>query len=191
MAKAAKEETKVTEMENKIEKMTQFLADNKIECFDIQKLEDEHHTTIFRSRMEVKGQLLPMALLMDDSVYMLLQVQIAPQVIDEEKLKALAGAINNMNNNVRPFKFTVSERGDFMLNACITAENTTFNPALVNAIMGEAVKFMEAQYGNIMEAFGLNKESGRNEKEAYDLTDERRYGFGYQRQRFCRTCRCC
>ena len=68
MAKATKEETKVIEMENKIEKMTQFLADNKIECFDIQKLEDEQHTTIFRSRMEVKGQLLPMALLMDDSV---------------------------------------------------------------------------------------------------------------------------
>ena len=93
-----------------------------------------------------------MVLLMDDSVYMMLQVQIAPQVIDEEKLKALTGAINNMNNNVRPFKFTVSERGDLMLNACITAENNTFNPALVNAIMGEAVKFMEAQYGNIMEA---------------------------------------
>ena len=58
MAKTTeKAETKVTEMENKIEKMTQFLADNKIECFDIQKMEDEHHTTIFRSRMEVKGQL--------------------------------------------------------------------------------------------------------------------------------------
>ena len=57
-----------------------------------------------------------------------------------------------MNNNVRPFKFTVSERGDLMLNACITAENNTFNPALTNAIMAEAVKFLEAQYGNIMEA---------------------------------------
>ena len=147
-----KAETKVIEMENKIEKMTQFLADNKIECFDIQKMEDEHHTTIFRSRMEVKGQLLPMALLMDDSVYMLLQVQIAPQVIDEAKLKDFASAINNMNNNVRPFKFTVSEKGDLMLNACITAENNTFNPALTNAIMAEAVKFLEAQYGNIMEA---------------------------------------
>lgn len=73
MAKAAaKEESKVVEMENKIEKMTKFLEENKIECFDIQKIEDEHHTTIFRSRMEVKGQLLPMALLMDDSVYMML-----------------------------------------------------------------------------------------------------------------------
>ena len=147
-----KAETKVIEMENKIEKMTQFLADNKIECFDVQKIEDEKHTTIFRSRMEVKGQLLPMALLMDDSVYVMLQVQIAPQVIDEEKLKAMATGINNMNNNVRPFKFTVSERGDLMLNACITAENNTFNPALTNAIMAEAVKFLEAQYGNIMEA---------------------------------------
>lgn len=148
----AKEETKELEMTSKIEKMTKFLADNKIECFEVQKLEDGHHTTIFRSRMEVKGQLLPMALLMDDSVYVLLQVQIAPQVISEAKLPEMATAINNMNNNVRPFKFTVSDQGDFMLNACITAENTTFNPALVNAIMSEALKFLEAQYGNIMQA---------------------------------------
>lgn len=148
-------DTKVLNMEekmaDKVEKMQQFLADNKIECFDVQKLEDERHTTIFRSRMEVKGQLLPMAVLMDDSVYVILQVQIAPQVVDEAKLAELAGAINNMNNNVRTFKFTVSDRGDFMLNACITAENNTFNPVLLNAIMGEALKFLEAQYANIME----------------------------------------
>ena len=148
-------DTKVLNMEekmaDKVEKMQQFLADNKIECFDVQKLEDERHTTIFRSRMEVKGQLLPMAVLMDDSVYVILQVQIAPQVVDEAKLAELAGAINNMNNNVRPFKFTVSDRGDFMLNACITAENNTFNPVLLNAIMGEALKFLEAQYASIME----------------------------------------
>ena len=148
-------DTKVLNMEekmaDKVEKMQQFLADNKIECFDVQKLEDERHTTIFRSRMEVKGQLLPMAVLMDDSVYVILQVQIAPQVVDEAKLAELAAAINNMNNNVRPFKFAVSDRGDFMLNACITAENNTFNPVLLNAIMGEALKFLEAQYANIME----------------------------------------
>ncbi len=148
-------DTKVLNMEekmaDKVEKMQQFLADNKIECFDVQKLEDERHTTIFRSRMEVKGQLLPMAVLMDDSVYVILQVQIAPQVVNEAKLAELAAAINNMNNNVRPFKFTVSDRGDFMLNACITAENNTFNPVLLNAIMGEALKFLEAQYANIME----------------------------------------
>lgn len=154
MTKETKD-TKVINMEekmaSKIEKMQQFLTDNKIECFDVQNLEDERHTTIFRTRMEVKGQLLPMAVLMDDSVYIILQVQIAPQVVVGDKLAELATVINNMNNNVRPFKFTVSDRGDFMLNACVTAENNTFNPALLNAIMGETLKFLDAQYANIME----------------------------------------
>ena len=136
---------------NKIEKMQEFLNENKIECFEIQALEDERNTTIFRSRMEVKGQILPMAILMDDSVYVLIQVQIAPQVITKEKLAGLAEVINNMNNNVRIFKFTVSEKGDLMLNACMTAENNSFNPVLLNAIMSEALHFLEAQYTNIME----------------------------------------
>lgn len=136
---------------SKIEKMQEFLKENKIECFEIQALEDERNTTIFRSRMEVKGQILPMAILMDDSVYVLIQVQIAPQVITKEKLAGLAEVINNMNNNVRIFKFTVSEKGDLMLNACMTAENNSFNPVLLNAIMSEALHFLEAQYTNIME----------------------------------------
>ena len=144
MAKAEKNFTK-------IEKMQEFLTENKIECFEVQTLEDERHTSIFRSRMEVKGQILPMAILMDDSVYVLIQVQIAPQVITGEKLATMAEVINNMNNNVRLFKFTVSEKGDFMLNACMTAENNTFNPVLLNALLTEILHFLEAQYSNIME----------------------------------------
>lgn len=144
MAKAEKNLTK-------IEKMQEFLKENKIECFEVQTLEDERHTSIFRSRMEVKGQILPMAILMDDSVYVLIQVQIAPQVITGEKLATMAEIINNMNNNVRLFKFTVSEKGDFMLNACMTAENNTFNPVLLNALLTETLHFLEAQYSNIME----------------------------------------
>lgn len=144
MAKAEKNLTK-------IEKMQEFLTENKIECFEVQTLEDERHTSIFRSRMEVKGQILPMAILMDDSVYVLIQVQIAPQVITGEKLATMAEVINNMNNNVRLFKFTVSEKGDFMLNACMTAENNTFNPVLLNALLTETLHFLEAQYSNIME----------------------------------------
>lgn len=144
MAKAEKNFTK-------IEKMQEFLTENKIECFEVQTLEDERHTSIFRSRMEIKGQILPMAILMDDSVYVLIQVQIAPQVITGEKLATMAEVINNMNNNVRLFKFTVSEKGDFMLNACMTAENNTFNPVLLNALLTETLHFLEAQYSNIME----------------------------------------
>lgn len=154
----------MSETTNKIQKMQDFLKENKIECFEVQTLEDERHTTIFRSRMEIKGQILPTAILMDDSVYILVQVQIAPQVITPEKLSAMADVINNMNNNVRLFKFTVSEKGDFMLNACVTAENNTFNPVLLNAILTEMLHFLEAQYANIMEVI-WKKEKRRKTKQ--------------------------
>lgn len=144
-------------VENKIAKMEKFLQDNKIECFNIEKLDDEKHTTIFRSRMEVKGQILPMAVLMDDSVYVLVQVQIAPQIMNKEKLAALSAEINNMNNNVRLFKFTVSDNGDFMLNACITTENSSFNPALLSALLDETLHFLENQYTYIMKLLWQDK----------------------------------
>lgn len=144
-------------VENKIAKMEKFLQDNKIECFTIEKLDDEKHTTIFRSRMEVKGQILPMAVLMDDSVYVLVQVQIAPQIMNKEKLATLSTEINNMNNNVRLFKFTVSDNGDFMLNACITTENSSFNPALLSALLDETLHFLENQYTYIMKLLWQDK----------------------------------
>ena len=144
-------------VENKIAKMENFLQDNKIECFNIEKLDDEKHTTIFRSRMEVKGQILPMAVLMDDSVYVLVQVQIAPQIMNKEKLAALSAEINNMNNNVSLFKFTVSDNGDFMLNACITTENSSFNPALLSALLDETLHFLENQYTYIMKLLWQDK----------------------------------
>lgn len=144
-------------VENKIAKMEKFLQDNKIECFNIEKLDDEKHTTIFRSRMEVEGQILPMAVLMDDSVYVLVQVQIAPQIMNKEKLAALSAEINNMNNNVRLFKFTVSDNGDFMLNACITTENSSFNPALLSALLDETLHFLENQYTYIMKLLWQDK----------------------------------
>ena len=136
---------------NKIQILQSFLQENNVQCFDVQTLEDKLHTTIFRSRMEVKGQVLPMAVLMDDSIYVLIQVQIAPQVISKEKLAAMAEMINNMNNNVRLFKFTVSDKGDFMLNACMTSENNVFNPELLHALLIEIAHFLDAQYSNIME----------------------------------------
>lgn len=143
--------------ENKIAKMEKFLAENNIKCFEVEKFEDEVHTTVFRSHMEVQRQVLPMAILIDDSIYVLLQVQIAPQILDKDKLAALSSEINNMNNNVRLFKFTVSDNGDFMLNACITTENSCFNPELLIALIAQTLSFLEAQYTNIMKLLWRDK----------------------------------
>ena len=101
--------------------------------------------------MQIKGQILPFAVLIDNSVYSMLQVQIVSGLVKGEAFTKIAPYLNEFNNNYRVFKFVVTPEGDLLLNACLVTEDSTFNPALVNAIIGECAKFLEAEYAGIME----------------------------------------
>ena len=134
----------------KTAKLKDFFAENKIECFQVEERNDENETAVFHSLMQVKGQTLPFAILLDKSVYGLLQVRLAPEIIKGDVLAKVANYLNEMNNNYRVFKFVVTNEGDLLLNACIVSKDDAFDPALVNAIIGETVKFLEAEYATIM-----------------------------------------
>ena len=134
----------------KTAKLKEFFAENKIECFQVEERKDESETAVFRSLMQVKGQTLPFAILLDKSVYALLQVQLAPALVKGEAFTKIAAFLNEMNNNYRVFKFVITNEGDLLLNACIVSKDDAFDPALVNAIIAETVKFLEAEYASIM-----------------------------------------
>ncbi|MBR5487173.1 MAG: YbjN domain-containing protein [Phascolarctobacterium sp.] len=134
----------------KTAKLKDFFAENKIECFQVEERNDENETAVFHSLMQVKGQTLPFAILLDKSVYGLLQVRLAPEIIKGEVLAKVATYLNEMNNNYRVFKFVITNEGDLLLNACIVSKDDAFDPALVNAIIAETVKFLEAEYASIM-----------------------------------------
>ena len=134
----------------KTTKLKEFYAENKIECFQVEERNDENETAVFHSLMQVKGQTLPFAILLDKSVYGLLQVRLAPEIIKGEVLAKVATYLNEMNNNYRVFKFVITNEGDLLLNACIVSKDDAFDPALVNAIIAETVKFLEAEYASIM-----------------------------------------
>ena len=134
----------------KTAKLKEFFAENKIECFQVEERNDENETAVFRSLMQVKGQTLPFAILLDKSVYGLLQVRLAPEIIKGDVLAKVANYLNEMNNNYRVYKFVVTNEGDLLLNACIVSKDDAFDPALLNAIIAETVKFLEAEYASIM-----------------------------------------
>ena len=134
----------------KTAKLKDFFAENKIECFQVEERNDENETAVFRSLMQVKGQTLPFAVLIDKSVYALLQVQLAPALVKGEAFAKIAAFLNEMNNNYRMFKFAVTNEGDLLLNVCITSQNDSFDPVLTNALIGETVKFLESEYASIM-----------------------------------------
>lgn len=140
-------------MENVNEKATrlkEFFEANKIECFEMVERQDEAGTAIFRSRMQIKGQVLPFAVLVDNSVYTLLQIQLASAIAKGDAFAKVAAYLNNLNNKYRVFKFVVTDEGDLLLNVCIPAQNDKFDPVLINAIIGETVKALEVEYASMM-----------------------------------------
>ena len=145
-------ETAVKEEKNvKAEKLAAFLTENQINCFEKQDFNDEKGTAVFRSRMEVKGQTLPFAVLLDKTIFSLVQVQLAGSVAKGDALEKLVGYVNELNNNYRFFKFSATAAGDLLLNVVLTAKDEDFDPALLNAVIGETLKFLENEYANIME----------------------------------------
>ena len=56
-------------MENKelvntrAKRLQDFFAQNKIECFEIVETKDENNATIFRSKMQIKGQIFKQQLI--------------------------------------------------------------------------------------------------------------------------------
>ena len=65
-------------MNNKAEQFNSFLEEQKIKVFQMEELEgNEQHTVVFRSFLGVEGQQLPTIVIIDDSIFSIIRVQIA------------------------------------------------------------------------------------------------------------------
>ena len=159
MADKKKVDEKVVETEKVVENakttaLKKFFKEQKIDCFEVQELKDEAETAIFRSRMEVKKQVLPFAILVDKSVYTLLQVQLAVGM-DVEKLATL---VNRLNNSYRMFKFNIADDGALLMNINFVAQDDKFDAVLLKAVLDEILMLLDKEYSNLMEeVWKLNK----------------------------------
>ena len=74
-------------MNAKATKFNAFLQENNINCFQAQEVANEMHSVLYRSFMEVNGQNLPTMVVVDDSIYVMVQVRVAGAVIKEANRK--------------------------------------------------------------------------------------------------------
>ena len=97
--KSSKEDKGVASNEKAL-KFQEFLVDNNINVFSTESLDDEYQTVMFRSRIEVRGQILPMAIIIDKSVFTIIRTQIVTG-IPTEKQELLKAYLNDLNRQRR------------------------------------------------------------------------------------------
>ena len=144
-----KKEAAAAEGATKAEKFQAFLKDNDINYFESQALSDEFHTTIFRSRIEAKGQIMPMAIFIDDSIFTIIRTQVATG-INEKNIDSIKSHLNMLNAEYKIFKYYLREDGNIYLDICVPFVDETFDSRMIQTLLPILVQQLETVYADLM-----------------------------------------
>ena len=144
-----KKEAAAAEGATKAEKFQAFLKDNDINYFESQALSDQFHTTIFRSRIEAKGQIMPMAIFIDDSIFTMIRTQVATG-INEKNIDSIKSHLNMLNAEYKIFKYYLREDGNIYLDICVPFVDETFDSRMIQTLLPILVQQLETVYEDLM-----------------------------------------
>jgi hypothetical protein len=156
--KYIKEEDEISMTENqetvkenvKVEAFEKYLLDNKVEGFAYKVVNDQLHSVVFHSNLAVRGQNLPVAVIIDDSVYTMIQVQAVSFAVNEKSLQELAVYANELNQTYRMLKYLVTTEGNLVLSCCVASDHDKFEPKLVIGILDQILQHLNQEYPNFM-----------------------------------------
>ena len=140
-------------MNKNAEAFKNYLDEKKIEVFTIEETpDDEQETAVFRSHIIVAGQQLPTIVVTDRSIFSVIRVQIAAQVLTEENKAALLAFVNEENLKYKPFKLYFNANGTLLLDLCLTNADSELNGDMVYLIFDGIINYLNDNYQKMMKA---------------------------------------
>ena len=143
-------------MNLKATKFTNFINERNINVFQMQEIDGDMHPVVYRSAMEVGGQNLPTMLVIDDSIYVMLQVRVGAGLVKESNKAAVMEHMNSLNENYKVFKYYANEIGDIVIESCIPTTDEEFMPELVHAVIDVVLKHLNEEYPKLMKTVWSN-----------------------------------
>ena len=143
-------------MNLKATKFTNFINERNINVFQMQEIDGDMHPVVYRSAMEVGGKNLPTMLVIDDSIYVMLQVRVGAGLVKESNKAAVMEHMNSLNENYKVFKYYANENGDIVIESCIPTTDEEFMPELVHAVIDVVLKHLNEEYPKLMKTVWSN-----------------------------------
>lgn len=138
-------------MNKNAEAFKNYLNEKKIEVFTIDETpDDEQATVVFRSHIIVAGQQLPTIVVTDNSIFSIIRVQIAPQVLTAENKTALLEFVNGENLKYKPFKLYFNANGTLLLDCCLANVDEQLRGDTVYLMFDVIINYLNETYQEIM-----------------------------------------
>ena len=134
----------------KASKFEKYLEDNKIDFFQKEEANDESGTVIFKSNIRVEGQVLPMGIITDNTIYTIIRVQVGSQLVKDSNKDKFLDYLNNLNRSYKVFKYVAAEDGSVFVDACLPSTNESFDAEIVRLVLDVVVDHLNSEYKTIM-----------------------------------------
>lgn len=134
----------------KAAKFQKYLDDNKLTFFRRDASNDEADTIVFQSNIQVEGQILPVIIITDSTIYTIIRVQVGAGLVKEDNHVKFGEYLNGLNRSYKVFKYVVAENGAVFLDACLPSTNESFDPEVVRVVLDVIVDHLNQEYKNIM-----------------------------------------
>lgn len=134
----------------KASKFEKYLEDNKIDFFQKEEANDESGTVIFKSNIRVEGQVLPMGIITDNTIYTIIRVQVGAQLVKDSNKDKFLDYLNNLNRSYKVFKYVAAEDGSVFVDACLPSTNESFDAEIVRLVLDVVVDHLNSEYKTIM-----------------------------------------
>lgn len=130
----------------KIAAMKEFIERAKIN--GVQLIDANENNKILRSNLPIEGQILPMFIVVNDTVYSYIQVHLV--TVTEDKAVKCLPYLNELNERFSMLKYFVNNGGNIVLTCSVPASDDAFEPALLIALIDQVKKHLEENYAELM-----------------------------------------
>ncbi len=143
-------------MNKKAEAYKKFLEETDIKWGEVTEIqenvpeEQKMHPVVYRSAIGVNGQNLPTMLVIDDSIYVMLQVRVGAGLVKEANKAAVLEHINKLNEGFKVFKYYADEAGNIILESCIPSTDDQFVPQMIHAVIDVIANHLNDEYPKLM-----------------------------------------
>ena len=138
-------------LNKKAEEFQAYLAERQITCYKVDEIaDDELNTVVFRSRIEVAGQSLPLIIILDSTLYGIIRVKIADKVLTEQNKVSLFGYINGLNRKYKVFKYYFVEDGSIFLDSQLMSSRAEGEK--IYLVLELLLKQLNKEYSGIMKS---------------------------------------
>ncbi len=140
-------------MNKKAERFQAYLQERDKDAFHMEEVkEGEQEAVIFQSFLAVEGQQLPLLVILDNSVFAVVRVQLAPKALREENKLALLQLASAENFKYKPFKLYFDEQGNLLLDSFLLVKEDDLKGEDLYLLFEVMANYLKESYRTIMKA---------------------------------------